>query len=75
MRFYLKLSEREAEPTPKAVDSKPIIRAGLLIWVLIFVLLAVLYPALADAGFQWWLHTSVVGIALGIIGLFIIRND
>ena len=75
MRFYLKLSEREAEPTPKALDSKPIIRVGLIIWLLVFVGLAVFYPALTDAGLQWWLHTSMVGISLGVIGLYIIRND
>ena len=75
MKLYVKFEDRKADPTPMNFDSKPIIRVGTLIWLLIFIVLAVLYPALADAGLQWWLHTSIVGISLGIIGLWIIRND
>lgn len=75
MRLYVKFEDRKDDPEPMNFDSKPIIRIGTLIWLLVFAVLAVLYPALADSGLQWWLHTSVVGIALGLVGLWIIRND
>ena len=74
MRFFVKFEDRKPDPKTLAQKSKPIIRIGTLIWFLIFVGLAVFYPSLADAGLQWWLHTALVGVGLGVIGLYIIRN-
>lgn len=75
MRLFVKFEERKPDPEMLAQKSKPIIKLGTLAWLLIFIGLAVFYPSLADAGLQWWLHTALVGVGLGLIGLYIIRND
>lgn len=74
MRLFVPFAERKSHPEPVEIDAKKIVLTGTLIWVLVFIVLAALYPALADAGLQWWLHTAGVGILLGIVGLIMIRK-
>ena len=74
MRLFVPFAERKSHPEPVEVNAKKVVLIGTLIWVLIFFLLLAFYQTLADAGLQWWLHTAGVGIALGLLGLFMIRK-
>ena len=44
------------------------------LWLLATLILAAFYQPLADAGLLWWLHTAIVGSALGGVALLIVRS-
>ena len=74
MKLFVPFAERKSHPQAVDVNAKKVVLGGTLIWVLIFIVLAALYPTLTDSGLQWWLHTAGVGILLGIVGLIMIRK-
>lgn len=74
MRLFVPFNQRKSNPEAVSVNAKRVVLVGTLIWVLIFIVLAALYPTLANSGLEWWLHTAGVGIFLGFVGLIMIRK-
>ena len=74
MRLFVPFAERKSHPEPVNVNAKKVVLIGTVLWVLVFVILLALYPTLADAGLEWWLHTAGVGVGLGVVGLIMIRK-
>lgn len=69
MKIYLRSSERRPDPEPLETDDRPVVWAGIVVWVVLLVLAVVFRDRLADDGHGWWVWTPVVGIALGALGL------
>lgn len=69
MRIYLRSSERRPDPAPLETDDRPVVWAGIAVWVVLLVLAVVFHDRLVEDGRGWWVWTPVVGIALGALGL------
>jgi uncharacterized membrane protein len=74
-KLFVKFSERHPEPQPMKVNSKLAVLIGTLIWGVVLLVLIAFYPALSDAGLQWWLHTAITGIILGFVGWLMVRKS
>lgn len=74
MKLFVKPSKRNPDPEPMKVNLKVVLLIGIGLWLAALFLL-LLNPGLAGANFSFWLSTCGVGIALGFIGLFIVRRD
>jgi protein-S-isoprenylcysteine O-methyltransferase Ste14 len=70
MRLWLRDSERRPDPTPVTTDDRKAILVGLVLWVVALVLLLVFLGPLVGSGSSWVLWTCVVGLVLGLIGLY-----
>lgn len=69
MKVYVKPLNRKKQPEVAQMDSRKVVLFVTLLWVIALIVLGALYPALSNAGLDWWLHTAVVGVLLGLIGL------
>jgi fatty acid desaturase len=69
VKVYVKPLNRKQQPEVAQVDSRRVVLFITILWVVALIVLGALYPALSDAGLDWWLHTAVVGVLLGLIGL------
>jgi hypothetical protein len=69
VRFWLKDSERRADPAPVQTDDRKAFLVGTALWVAALAVFVVLLPALTEQGATWWLWTCVTGLAIGLIGL------
>ena len=74
-KLFVKFSDRHPEPTPAEVNTRLAILIGTGLWVLVLILFIALYPALTAAGLDWWLHTAIIGILLGILAWFMVRKS
>lgn len=72
MKLFVKFADRKESPEPAQVNTRKVVLLGTLGWVIVLAILGAFYPALANAGLQWWLHTALVGIGLGLLGLTMI---
>lgn len=70
MRLWLRDSERRPDPTPVATDDRKAVLVGLVLWVVALALLLVFLGPRLSSGGRWVLWTCVVGLVLGLIGLF-----
>lgn len=62
------------ELEPAKVNVRLVIALGTLIWFIALLILAAFYQPLADAGLSWWLHTAIVGVALGGVAFLIVKT-
>jgi Protein of unknown function (DUF2530) len=62
------------ELDPVKVDLRLVLAVGTGLWLVVLIVLAAFNQALADAGLLWWLHTAIVGSALGGVALLIVRS-
>ena len=69
MRLWLKDSERLPDPAPVVTDDRKALLAGIILWVVALAALLLFIDPLREAGNGWWLWASIVGIALGLLGL------
>ena len=72
MKLFVKFADRKENPEPAQVNTRKVVLLITLGWVIVLAILGAFYPALANAGLEWWLHTALVGIALGLLGLTMI---
>ena len=69
MRLWLRDSERRPDPPPLKTDDRAAVVTGLALWVIATVLAIVFSAQLSASGLGWIVPTTVVGVALGIVGL------
>lgn len=62
------------ELEPVKVNARLVIAICTALWLIATLVLAAFYQPLADAGLLWWLHTAIVGSALGGVALLIVRS-
>ena len=74
-KLFVKFSDRHPEPQPAQVNTRLAILVGTGLWILVLIVLIAFYPALANAGLDWWLHTAVVGVLLGILAWFMVGKS
>lgn len=74
MRFYVKDSERKPDPEPVKTNAALAIYVGIGAWIIAFIVLLFFTEALAAAEKSWWLLTCGIGVVLGILALFKVRN-
>jgi hypothetical protein len=61
---------RRPDPEPLETDDRPIVIAGLVLWVVAFVVLVVFFrDDLRRHHATWWLWSCGIGVALGLYGL------
>ena len=75
MKLFVSHVERKPEPEPVKVNQKLVVLIGTGVWVVVLLVLLAFYQSLADAGLLWWLHTAIVGILLGGLAYFMVRNN
>ena len=75
MKLFVKFADRKENPEPAQVNTRKVVLLGTLCWVIVLAVLGAFYPALADAGLDWWLHTAIIGILLGFLALFMVRKS
>ncbi|MGV8885290.1 MAG: DUF2530 domain-containing protein [Microbacteriaceae bacterium] len=68
MRLWLKDSERRPDPAPAKTDDRLAIFVGLGAWILALITVVIVAQPFSGNAILGW--TCVVGIALGIAGLF-----
>jgi VIT1/CCC1 family predicted Fe2+/Mn2+ transporter len=69
VRLWLKDSERLPDPPPMKTDDRAAIGAGTVLWAIAGVFAFVFAAPLNDDGFGWVVPMTVVGVALGVVGL------
>lgn len=74
IRFYLKDSERNADPEPVKTNVRAVLKVGLVLWSAGFVGCLLFAEALAAAEKSWFLTACSYGILLGLLGLFKFRH-
>jgi hypothetical protein len=62
------------DPEPLEVDARPVVAAGTAVWAVLLVVAVVRRDQLAADGHSWWVWTPVVGIALGLCGMDLLRR-
>jgi FtsH-binding integral membrane protein len=67
MRFFIKDSERRADPAPVKTDDRKVILVGLVLWILALAGMLLFLGALQESGLVWLLWTVVVGLGLGLV--------
>ena len=67
MRFFVKDSERRADPAPVKTDDRKVVLVGLVGWVVALAGMLVFLPALQESGLVWLLWTVVLGLVLGLV--------
>jgi fatty acid desaturase len=67
-RLWLKDSERRPDPEPVRADARRALVVGSVVW-LVALVGAVLVGAISGQGPGWWFWYSVIGLALGVLGL------
>lgn len=72
MKLFVKFGDRKDTPEPERVNARKVVLFVTLGWVIALGILSAFYSSLADAGLLWWLHTALVGIGLGLLGLTMI---
>ena len=72
MKLFVNFADRKESPEPEKVNAKRVVLLGTFAWGLVLVVLGAFYPALSNAGLDWWLHTALVGVGLGFVGLTMI---
>ena len=72
MKLFVKFDDRKESPEPEKVNAKRVVLLGTFAWGLVLVVLGAFYPALSNARLDWWLHTALVGVGLGFVGLTMI---
>jgi RsiW-degrading membrane proteinase PrsW (M82 family) len=61
---------RRPDPQPLETDDRPLVVAGVVAWLVGFVVLVVFFrDDLHRHHTTWWLWTCLIGIALGLYGL------
>ncbi|HEU5034766.1 MAG TPA: DUF2530 domain-containing protein [Mycobacteriales bacterium] len=61
---------RRPDPEPLETDDRPVVLAGIALWVIAFVVLLVFFRAdLRRHDTTWWLWACLIGVALGLYGL------
>jgi len=68
VRLWLKDSERRPDPRPARTDARMALIVGSIAW-LVALLAALVTGAYTGQGPGWWLWCSVIGLALGALGL------
>jgi len=65
-----KKRERRPAPEPYEVDERPFVVAGMVTWVVAFVVLAVFFRSdLRRHHAEFWLWSCGIGVLLGLYGL------
>ncbi len=75
MRLYQRSADRRPDPEPLRTDDRATILVGTALWTVALVVTIVLRDRLAAAGNGWWTWTTLVGIALGGVGLLYVRRQ
>ena len=75
MKIYIKPLNRKQQPGVAQMNSRKVVLFITLGWVVALVILGALYPALSNAGLDWWFHTAIVGVLLGLVGLNMIPKS
>lgn len=65
---------RRSDPAPVETDGVTVVAVGTALWALAFLVLLPGYPRLAAAGQGWVLWTCAVGVALGLLGIAVLRR-
>lgn len=74
-KLFVKFSDRHPEPKPAEVNAKLAILVGTGLWALLLIGFIAFYPALSNAGLDWWLHTAIIGVLLGVLAWFMVRKS
>jgi len=72
-----KRTSRRPDPAPLEVDDRPVTVAGIVLWIVAFVVLLVFFrDDLRRHHTEWWLWSCWVGVALGLYGFrFVSRRQ
>jgi hypothetical protein len=62
----------EAAPAPRDADAVRPVIVGTIAWALAGLFLLIRHDALADEGRTWWLGACAAGVALGLLGTWVV---
>ncbi len=74
VRLYQRSADRRPDPEPLRTNDRATILIGMGAWTVALVVTLVLHDRLAAQGRAWWTWTTLVGIALGVVGLDYLRR-
>jgi VIT1/CCC1 family predicted Fe2+/Mn2+ transporter len=69
MRLWLRDSERLPDPPPMKADDRAALAVGTVLWLIAAVVAIVFEAPLAHVGRGWIVSATIVGFALGLVGL------
>lgn len=74
MRLYLRSADRRPDPPPLQTNDHTVVWLGIAVWAGMLIAALLLRSRLEEQGRGWWVWTPVVGIALGLYGLYYLRR-
>ena len=74
MRLYLRSSDRRPDPPPLRTNDRAVVRFGITVWAVLFMIALAMRSRLVEQGRDWWIWTPLAAIALGFYGLYYLRQ-
>ncbi|MDF0512806.1 DUF2530 domain-containing protein [Agromyces sp. H3Y2-19a] len=74
MRLWLSESERRPDPAPARADARKALVAGTIGWIALLGACLAFGDWFEASGLGWLTAASVVGVALGLIGLGVVQT-
>ncbi|WP_059006101.1 DUF2530 domain-containing protein [Streptomyces specialis] len=74
MRWGDPTNGKKEAPEPLEGNVVATVLVGTLVWAALFVAQVPFYGWYADRGHEWWIWTCLVGVGLGLFGLWYARR-
>ncbi len=65
---------RRPDPEPLEVNAVKVVAIGTVLWAIALIGCLAFLPRLRADGHLWWVPTAVVGLLLGLLGIWVCRR-